>query len=400
MLAALILTLVSSIEIPILYKENKNANNLLTTSLADSKGNNRIYLGDSYNYYVNVVVGEDSLSLSLDLLNPETRVALAECKCTSYANVYNPGKTWYSSSAYGDNYDTSTEEYKLYKDKMSIKSFSTNYQLLLTAKKHPKYLEGISGSLGLRSSSNFHDENFIKNLRSQIGKEIFSITLENPYNSKHDSIFTVGEENFSKYSQGPVKSIRPRDKYDRWGFEIDGVSYDNNYFSWKSFPAVMDINTQYLGMPKDEYNDLIKKIGSSGCFNQGLYTCYCEPVDLKRFPNITLKVWPEVYTVTPQDYVIYYEDFCYVAVIDSGIQEYILGAPFFYGHYVAFDMWWNEIRIAKVSNFRLGNTALAQSESISYSTFGIIGVAGIGLLAWKIKRSRKTQKELYEAMIS
>ena len=399
MWAALLISFVSSMDIPIHYKEVEGIHEFPFMSLAKDSSVNPLYVGKSFEFFAKVSVGGQELNLGIDLVSVETRVALSQCQCTTKATVYNPSYSWYSYSVSGNNYDSSSEKYTLYKDTMSINTLSASEQLILAATKHSKYGEGLAGSVGFGNSQNLKDENYIRNLweKGIISEPIFSITLENPLNPRHDSVLTIGKKNFWKYATGTKTTIKPDGYFGSWSTRVSTTSFDNHVASSRVISAVFAPSFGFLVIPPVEYAQLTKYIGSSGCFDFGVYTCSCDPRDLSRFPDLNLKIDGNTYTILAEDYVVYSSGYCYVAALNVGVDLYILGSPFFYNYYAVFDMKQSLITLAKADNFSLNESN--ESGYISYSTFGIIGVAGLGLFAWKIRKSKKANESSYEPMM-
>ena len=282
---------------------------------------------------------------------------------------------------------------------MSINTLSVSEQLILAATKHFKYGEGIAGSVGFGNRRTYSDENFIKNLWKQgaISEPIFSITLENPLNPTHDSVLTIGKKSFWKYSTGSKTTIKRNGPFGSWATRVTSASFNNHLVSSRSIPAIFAPSFGHLIIPPAEYKKLTIDIGSNGCFDFGIYTCSCDPRDLSRFPDLNLKIDGNTYTINAEDYILYSSGYCYVGALNVGADYYILGAPFFYNYYAVFDMKQNLITVAKADNFKLKQSS--ESGYISFSTFGIISVAGLGLLGWRIRKNKKADDSLYESMI-
>ena len=82
MWAALLVSIVSSMEIPIHYKEVDGIHEFPFMFMANDSGVNPLYISKSHEFFAKVTIGGQELNLSLDLINAETRVALSECQCT------------------------------------------------------------------------------------------------------------------------------------------------------------------------------------------------------------------------------------------------------------------------------------------------------------------------------
>jgi len=385
-------------EIPIHMATTQGVIEIPQISLGKDTQTNPVYVSKSLEYYAKVNVGGQELNLSLDLLNSESRVALSKCMCTKNAKTYDPYYSWYSRdlSVSKNGYDTASEKYNLYTDTMAINTLTAYDQFFLGATKHSTYGETVSGSLGLGNSYNLKDENFIKNLVEQkvIKEQVFSLTLRNPYFPEHDSVFTVGKYSFWSYSSGKKTKIIPDELYASWSTHVSSLSLDNYLVSSRYIPALFTPSIAFLVLPPTEYKKLMSDIGTNGCFDMGIRFCSCKLGDYSRFPDLNLKINGNDYTIYAEDYIFYESGYCAVAALNVGVDVYLLGAPFFYNYYTVFDMKDRSISVAPAAKFTLKKES---SGIISYSTFGIIGAAGLGLLAWKIKNSRKS--EVYEPIM-
>jgi hypothetical protein len=395
----IVLGLVSSMEIPIHMATTQGIIEIPTISLAGKDSQtNPVYVSKALEFYAKVSIGGQEFNLNLDLLNSESRVALSQCKCTKNAKYYDPYYSWYTHdvSVSNNGYDSSTETYKLYTDTMTLNTLTAQNQYFLAATKHANYGDSISGSLGLGNSFNFKDENFVKNLQEQkvIKDAVFSLTLRNPYYPTHDSVLTVGKYSFWSYASGKKTKITPDEIYASWSTHVSSFSLDNYLVSSRYIPALFAPSIALMIIPPSEYNKLMADIGVNGCFDMGIRFCSCKAGDYSRFPDLNLKIDGNVYTIYAEDYILYESGYCGVGVLNVGADLYLLGSPFFYNYYAVFDMKDRTITVAPADNFTLKKES---SGIISYSTFGILGAAGLGLLAWKIKKSRKS--EVYEPMM-
>lgn len=93
---------------------------------------------------------------------------------------------------------------------MEVETFILYEQFFLVATKHQDFPEEASGSLGLADSKNNSEKhNFIKNLweKGLIKSPLFSITLASDYKKRDDSVLTIGDYDFKRYSNEIKTSI-------------------------------------------------------------------------------------------------------------------------------------------------------------------------------------------------
>ena len=403
MLAILVISLASSIEIPIHFAEIKGFHNIPALSLINKDNVAPVYLSNSIEFYAKAKVGGQNVNLVLDLNVDESIVALSQCACTKNAPLYNPYSSWGSSdvSTSTNSYDTTSNKYKLYKDDVALGSFTAYDQFFLAATKHSKYGEPLSGSLGLNDASNNNKkQNFVQNLYDQrtIKSPVFSLTLMNPFYPEHSSVLTIGDYDFSKYSTGAKTVIRSDNIYGAWSTSVSSFKLDSTTYSSRKVPALFIPSVWVMVLPPTEHQQLMNKIKSKfQCGYAGFDFCLCNSAnDVYLFPQLSFTIDGNSYTISPENYVVYSsEGYCIIAALDLGIDAYFLGAPFFYEYYSVFDMNTHQITLAKATYFA-NKESSGSSGYVTYSAFGLVGAAGIGFMAWKAKKNREESIESYQ----
>ena len=192
---SLIAILVSSLEIPIHFIENKAKYDKPYQSLINSQDSALVYLNTSEEFFIVVDIGGQETHL---LLNPNSDylvVASKNCFCSTSDLLYNPSKSSTSLKLW-ENYNENNsrkKKYTAYADDITASHLTAHQQYFLQAEKHYWFPYKILGFLGLRDTkNNSYKHNFVKNLWEQkrISSPLFSLALQNPYHKKYDSVIS------------------------------------------------------------------------------------------------------------------------------------------------------------------------------------------------------------------
>lgn len=398
MLAIVLITLASSIEFPIHFTETTGLNEIPALALINQDNITPVYFSNLIEFYIKPKIGGQTVNLFLDLNSDESVVALYECYCTNYkAPIYNPNDSQTSKdvSPSTDPSKSHLIRYKYYKDNFALGSLTAYDQYFYAAIWHSTYHEPLSGTLGLGDKKKNKDkQSFIRNLYEQnaIKSPVFSLALMNPSHPEHSSVLTIGEYDFSKYSIGLQNVIKTDAVEGAWSTSVTSMKLDSVTYSSRREIAFLIPAMSYIILPRDEYKLFMDQIKSKfECGNSGFNYCFCSSSsDVYLFPELTFTIEGNSYTISPENYVTYLsEGKCKIAIVDFGITTYFLGAPFFYEYYSVFDMSNHQITLAKAS-YSSSKKSSGTSGYITYSAFGLIGVAAFGLMAWKATKDRES----------
>ena len=260
---SLITIIVSSLEIPIHFIENKAKYDIPDQSLVNSQDSAPVYLNTSDEFFIVVDIGGQKTHLFLNPNSDYLVVASHSCYCSSGAPpLYYPSESSTSSRKW-ENYDeinSGTFKYNPYADDITVNHLTAHQQYFLQAEEHYMFPYKISGFLGFGdTTSNKFSHNFVRNLweEKRISRPLYSLALQNPNLQKYNSVITFGEYDFNKFSNGQKTTIKSNPS---WSFTVTSFSLDQESENLRDGTALFRPSENAIKLPPREYRIYLTKL--------------------------------------------------------------------------------------------------------------------------------------------
>ena len=198
--------------------------------------------------------------------------------------------------------------------------------------------DGLIG-LGFPSLSQGHPT-LVQSLyeQGQIAEAVFSIYLNNKYDSYLDSMIILGGSDEATYGTGEPMYLAIDSEFGYWTTSATRMfiadKHDKDYTL-----VLLDSGSSFMYGPARAVETAHREIEKGAdCFmSSGLLRCYCTEGEYQNFPDFTLEMQGNNFTVTPKNYLYYDYGICIVMIADSGDFYWLIGQPMFREYYSVFD---------------------------------------------------------------
>jgi len=133
-----------------------------------------------------------------------------------------------------------------------------------------------------------------------------------------------------------------------WTISLNYFSYASNIKDNSGPLAILDTGTSLIGGPSKVINTFHSRIGAVNA--GGIYMISCSKV--RSLPNVSFSIGSDVYTLTPSQYIIQLDGYCYSGFFGfeasyANKKMWILGDVFLRIYYQVYDFQNNRVALAR-----------------------------------------------------